>query len=678
MKRNSIIRLAIAGVYFLSTPINAISQHYTEQELDSITVLANTCDTVGLQAMISLVNYHYYSTGDRIQHRYYLDKELECAEMLKWHKRQSLAKYHRLIFYLYSERPDSTIWAADELLEHIKDDTTTNALRKRVQAHYIKGDHYFSNEDDVEKGFIYYQEARDLALSNGFYELYLFITNDLNIYYNSEEAYDKSYAIAEEALRNVPDPDVEVNEKLFTNTRIKYVRNLRSEIEFEKAKAKIKLPNSDSSDFKLAHELGLRQVAIEKADNARHNVEALYIEMIRELEDYLPLDTLLAYGQIALEMGRAESSSSAYLYTYHGCNLIKAGRYIEAKSILLKAIELSKKREGLFMLLQKSYDGLVKLHLALNENRDAQEAYEEFKIYSDSVYIRKNRTAVDAVESKYIITQKEAENQIITERAEQLRERLKLLAVLGVLLLLLAASAFAFYLQKRRSAQRLTQMMDTKDKIFAILAHDLKGPIAALNNLTDKVKYLINTDNISLLDEMMSQIDHRMNGLNENLNNVLLWAISETSLVDLKPENVTLYTEVEDVLALYGDAIEGQGLRIRNDISPSYSVMIDRKVIKTIIRNLVSNAIKFSQNKGEIEVYLDQDKKSGMHILKIKDNGYGLSHDGKNAALKKKKTGSGIGLKICKELASKSGIILELIPNPDGGAIGVVKIPTAA
>jgi|GEM_PF-5789647 len=659
MKKH-ISSILIATSFWILNPVVNYAQHYSVHELDSLETLAQTCDTLGLKAIGKLVSYHYYSTGNRALHRYYIDKEFECADNLKWHKKKTLAEYHRMAFHLYSEKPDSTIWAADQLLAHIKDDTTTYALRKRVQAHYVKGDHYFSNEDNVEKGFFYFQEARDMALEHGFYELYLFYTNDLNSYYNAEGAYEKSFELAEETLRNVPDPNIESNHKLFTNSRLKYVKNFWSEIEFERAKAKIKLPDADSTDYALAHQLGLRQLAIEKADNAKHNMEALYVEMIHSLSEYLPLDTLLSYGQMAININLKNNQNSAYLYTYHGCNLVKAGKHSTAKPILLKAIELSKQREGLYNLLQENYNALVQIHLASNEPTKAKIAFKEYKLYSDSSYTRKSRTAVDAVETKYILSQQIAENKIVTQRSEQLSERLKLFTTLGILLFLLALSAFAFYLLKRKSARKLREMMDTKNKIFAILSHDLRGPISALNNLSTKIKYLINSNDLERLDKMTSQIDVRMHGLNENLNNVLLWAISESNLVNLNPEGVALYREAENILALYS------------------IVHIDKKIINTIIRNLISNATKFSKKGGQIEIQLGTDKTCGLHTLKIKDNGLGLNDDQQTTDLKKGKTGSGIGLKICNELASIAGITLNIVPNPDGGAIGIVKIPMAA
>lgn len=121
-------------------------------------------------------------------------------------------------------------------------------------------------------------------------------------------------------------------------------------------------------------------------------------------------------------------------------------------------------------------------------------------------------------------------------------------------------------------------------------------------------------------------------------------------------------------------------LKIENNISEHDTVHIDPRVFKTIIRNLISNAVKFSFEEGTIEFSSSQ--KTGMFKLQVSDNGIGLEGIQKGNpeidTLREKNAGSGIGIKICKELAAKSDVILELTANPKGGTVGTVKIPIAA
>lgn len=225
--------------------------------------------------------------------------------------------------------------------------------------------------------------------------------------------------------------------------------------------------------------------------------------------------------------------------------------------------------------------------------------------------------------------------------------------------------------------EELTESNNTKNKLFAILAHDLRNPISSLSNLSEKIKFLKTNNRLDELDEMAKHTDSKLNALNDNLNNILLWAAKESNLVGNEVVKVLIKNELNQINELYKDSIKQKNLVIINNIPDTSFVYIDIRVFQTIVRNLIKNAIKFSYQGGEIEYSLTE--KNGLKELKVIDKGIGLeskeskSESLKNTLIRKKGKGTGIGLKLSEELAVKSNLKLSLIPNPDGGAIGLIQ-----
>jgi len=233
----------------------------------------------------------------------------------------------------------------------------------------------------------------------------------------------------------------------------------------------------------------------------------------------------------------------------------------------------------------------------------------------------------------------------------------------------------------RKNKIVLERINTQKNQLFAILAHDLRNPISSLTGISETMKYLVEENRLDELDKMARQTDDKLGALNDNLNNILYWAISESNLVSIIPEKFSLNKELEKITELYSDAIHRKGLIVKSNIVDSVIVNADVRVTQTIIRNLINNAIKFSYPEGMLE--FSAIVEGGYLELKIKDNGIGIpskdsSDSQSDLAIRNKAAGSGIGLKISKELAGKSGIQLQLISNADGGATGGVRFPVVA
>jgi len=228
--------------------------------------------------------------------------------------------------------------------------------------------------------------------------------------------------------------------------------------------------------------------------------------------------------------------------------------------------------------------------------------------------------------------------------------------------------------------KELSELNKTKSKIFAILAHDLRNPITSLADITEKIKFLSKHNRLEELDLLAAQTKSKVNSLNDNLNNILLWALSENKLLKLKPEKLSLLIEIRKALNLYLHQLEEKDIAIFIDLKDVDQTLVDISVLQTILRNYISNAIKFSYKNGEIHFTKNSESKDRIE-LKIYDQGIGLlsgtavDENSKERSIRSQGQGSGIGMKISKELAVQAGIQIRIENNESKGTSIFINLP---
>ncbi|MCK4698989.1 MAG: PAS domain-containing protein, partial [Bacteroidales bacterium] len=220
--------------------------------------------------------------------------------------------------------------------------------------------------------------------------------------------------------------------------------------------------------------------------------------------------------------------------------------------------------------------------------------------------------------------------------------------------------------ESKISAQRdnLEKLNAAKDKFFSIIAHDLKNPFSVLLSVTTSLSE--GFDDLSETDKNMSinRINKSVTLLYNLLENLLQWSMSQTGRLKYSPEKNDLYLLVFHNISLLKMNAEKRNIKIINNLKDGLSVFVDMDMINTVIRNLISNAIKFNVDGGTIEINALQ--KNNMIEIEIKDTGIGLTDedieklfriDIKNTSIGSgnKEKGTGIGLIICKEFVEKNG-----------------------
>lgn len=223
----------------------------------------------------------------------------------------------------------------------------------------------------------------------------------------------------------------------------------------------------------------------------------------------------------------------------------------------------------------------------------------------------------------------------------------------------------------RLSEKNLQESSKVKDKFFSIIAHDLKGPIATqasfLNTLIRYIDGFSKEETKALAKEMFTSV----NNLSTLLENLLEWSRSQMGMKEVNMGNVALADVVQRNVDLMIPRANEKEIRVEQDISQELKVFADENLVNFILRNLISNSIKFTKPGGEVRVSAEVNEAIGMVEVRVKDNGVGIDDKSKSKLFelgsKISKTGTanekgtGLGLMLCKEFveAQKGTIWLD-------------------
>jgi len=208
----------------------------------------------------------------------------------------------------------------------------------------------------------------------------------------------------------------------------------------------------------------------------------------------------------------------------------------------------------------------------------------------------------------------------------------------------------------------------TKDKFFSIIAHDLKNPLTAIL-LKSEIVYnyfdrLSNDEKIENIKTLHFSSKH----LYQFLENLLTWARSQTGKIEFQTENIMFQSLLDDIITLNEQSIQNKKIKIYSKNTELVKLVADYNMLSTIMRNLISNAVKFSTEGGEIEIGVLEKPDSSQDSLVtvyVRDSGVGMSKStldklfridenvsSKGTAGEK---GTGLGLILCKEFVEKHG-----------------------
>lgn len=217
--------------------------------------------------------------------------------------------------------------------------------------------------------------------------------------------------------------------------------------------------------------------------------------------------------------------------------------------------------------------------------------------------------------------------------------------------------------EQKRKEKQLSELNATKDKFFSIIAHDLKNPFFGIMGLTSMLTDSEHELNEVEKEKILNEIKELSSRTYKMLENLLNWSRSQTGTIEFHPEKLSLSELIiESKLQLDGSA-EVKKIKILADYGEDISVFADRNMIETVLRNIISNSIKFTPNKGSIRITSKHNNE--LAVICVEDSGIGMDEEALNELFKIDKTkksvgtagekGTGLGLILCKEFVEKNG-----------------------
>jgi two-component system, sensor histidine kinase and response regulator len=411
-----------------------------------------------------------------------------------------------------------------------------------------------------------------------------------------------------------------------------------------------------------------------------------------------PIQILYNIGNIHLDRERYELARESYLESLRqseeinlqqgiyynnlglGDVLFKTGEYNSAIERYNRSLEIAENSGSMSMELN-----VLERLWTSNENlemyEDAFTILKRHKSLSDSLQSRERDEAITRFETLYELQNERRQNDLLEEKLIAQRSAM-LIGIISIVLLFGAALLlFRLYRSQRFTTDKLrlqhseleelykrlemkkselSNLNQTKDKLFSVLGHDLRAPITQLHALT---LILRENKNSELdLDQVLNKVDDKLRYSISTLENYLNWAQSQMN--GLKPElkPVHLRELADDVVIMMKTDARKKKIDIHNLIDDSFHVQADQSLLLITLQNLISNAIKFSYP-GDT-VVLDASAANGKVSIAVRDKGIGIpdeiqgklfgSFDESRKGTRNEK-GTGLGLSICKEFSDKQG-----------------------
>ena len=229
----------------------------------------------------------------------------------------------------------------------------------------------------------------------------------------------------------------------------------------------------------------------------------------------------------------------------------------------------------------------------------------------------------------------------------------------------------------------LREANTTKDKLFSIIAHDLRSPFSSILGFSELLLEDREDYDVATYKMYSKQINSSAKNTLVLLDNLLNWAKSQTGQINFKPEKAVLASIIQEIFELSNLSAKNKNIVLNHIPSEEIIVFADPNMIKTVLRNLISNAIKFTNSNGKIDVYALQNDK--FIEIAVSDNGVGMNEETRNKlfSIETNETtlgtanekGSGLGLLLCKEFVEKHGGKIWIESEEGKGSIFYFTLP---
>jgi len=583
----------------------------------------------------------------------YANKAIEQSRKINFYKGLGYGYSNLGIISEYRAEYAQSILNNEKSKEYFEKGNLTKGIA--ISNQYLGIGYFYLSE--YEKSLAYYFDALKSYDKLNFEEGIAAVNNNIGVVYEVRkdlekalEFYVKSYELknklkinASSSLANIANIYCEQDD---------FDKGLNYYFKAEKEKEKFK---SNSGKASLYSNISRCYIVLKKYSKAENYIQkAIEIDTSRN-NMYGYSDDLQVYGDLEETRGNKQLALNKYLKSYE---IAKSNSYLD--------------------ILINSTSKTSSLYSSLGNYKKALQFHNELLSVKDKVHFQENKEAIANLDVVYETEKKTQEIELLSKE-NQLKDitiernrTIRIALITGSFFLLL--SLFLLYNRFKLKAKtnlilntknkELEELNATKDKLFSIVAHDLKNPVSAFKTLTENMSIGFDKIPQDMLQKLISQLRDSSTQLFDVLTNLLTWSNSQRNNIEVKKESVFPKQLVDEIVGMYQVNCNSKSIVITNEIDKSFELITDKEILHTAFRNIIMNAIKFTSKQGVIKIYQKENK------IIIEDNGIGMS----KTDLKKlfditqnaesigssSEKGTGLGLLLCKELLDKAGVEIKV------------------
>lgn len=435
-----------------------------------------------------------------------------------------------------------------------------------------------------------------------------------------------------------------------------------------------------------------------------HNIGTIY-------EDQERWDEALDKYKLALSLSERLGSKYDILLARQGIGniLIKKGDTKKGIEYLESSLEIAEEIGQLYRQKELSYN-LYKIYNNLGNYEKALNYHEQFAYFNDTLFNLNRIKQIDELQEQYETEKKEQQIAILEKdnalkQSELSRKKLVqyfLLVVSSIFALFAAYYGYNATLKRRKnklleqqnsqiSSQKelidkqnkeLVKANRTKDRMFQIIAHDLRSPLVSLDNFAKLIPIWIEEKDYDALSDLSEAMETSLARIVTLVDNLLNWAMSMEGEIPYHPQEIVLKRIGDETVGLYKSFASLKKIDLSSTIEDNLIVHADQNILRTVLRNLVNNAVKFTPENGNIDIGAQEE--NGSIKVWVKDTGVGIDTDKWEKIFEiasseeiESRIGKGLGLFFCKEFVKINKGEISLQSNKGVGTTFYFTVPSS-
>ena len=553
----------------------------------------------------------FFSFEGKSQNKRVYDSLIQIVETLQNDDVQLCILYNKIAFN--SSSPDQTILYANrakELAKKIK-----NRKKEALSNLYLGDGHRLKG--NLSKAISYYLESANIYESIGEFIGVSTVYSNLGNVYLAQKNYENSKLYFNKAIYIFS----EAKDSTRLATTLLNMGELYREhhvldsalIYFQRSKVVFKRLNYPIGTAYNLGNIGLVLAEKGEYDQAEQNMNQA-ITLLEELGDRYPIAVYQTWlAEIYAQRGKYD----------------RAVKY--AKSSLDIGIE-----EG---LKEQIRDASLKLSEFYKSSGNSDQAYsylKQYVTYRDSINNEETIRKMADLRTEYEVAKKQTELDLLSDQAKLNRIVAWSAVFIIALLLMLTIALLKIYRikdravrivrQRRRviAAQRnkLDEENKTKDRFFSIISHDIRGPISNFQGISGLINVLADSNDADGLRQLGIMMEDSAKEVSVLLDNLLEWALSQEGRIPYHPEAVNLKEVSQENLNIMLNLAIAKQVNLKSDLPVDIIVDVDKNSVSTIVRNLLSNSIKFTSEGKEVKLTIREENSEGVII--VQDTGIGI------------------------------------------------------